>query len=312
MDNWGLMPEDDMFHEPESDDPWWTETVWFSWNVPERNLLGYWYVVFRKNIGVHFGGVLVFDDSAVLPWELPAFDWHWHQPFPEHHDLRDLDVLGGMTLRCLDHGRRFEFGYRNDDVEFDLEYEALMQPMLTRKEPPFNHGTHVDQPGRVRGTMVLHGEEVAVDCIAMRDRSWGIRAPRRQPKLGYCHGTADAETAFLSISLDRKGHDGVLTGYLMRDGEWSLLDEGTRQVERDHAGRPAIVTVEAVDKLGRPVTAVGTTVSRQVFTAYPDMFCWNSLTRWEIDGVTAWGEDQDVWHPRAWRRFATEAGVITT
>lgn len=310
MDEWGLVPEDDMFHEPESDDPWWTETVWFSWMVPERNLLGYWYTVFRKNIGVNFGGVLVFDHTAVLPWEIPVFDWHWHQPMPEQHDLRDLDVLGGMTLRCEEHGRRFRFGYRNDDVDFDLTYDALMQPMLSRKTPPFNHGNHIDQPGRVTGRMVLHGEEVAVDCIAMRDRSWGIRAPRRQPKLGYCHATAGPDSSFLTISLDRKGHDGIVTGYLMRDGEWSKMVSGTRQVTRDAKGRPAQIRVEGVDELGRELEAVGTTVSRQVFTAYPDMFCWNSLARWDFDGAEAWGEDQDIWHPRKWRAYAGEIGAL--
>ena len=85
-------------------------------------------------------------------------------------------------------GRQFQFAYANDDVSFDLRYDALMQPMLTREAPPFNHGTHIDQPGRVSGRMVLRGEEVAVDCIAMRDRSWGIRKPRRQPKpAGHRH-----------------------------------------------------------------------------------------------------------------------------
>ena len=308
-DEWGLVPEDDMFHEPASNDPWWTETVWFSWMVPERNLLGYWYVVFRKNLGVVFGGVLVFDDSAVLPWELPVFDWHWHQPLPDRHDLRDLDVLGGMKLQCLEHGRRFRFAYENDDVSFDLVYDALMQPMLSRQTPPFNHGTHVDQPGRVTGRMMLHGDEVAVDCIAMRDRSWGVRAPRRQPKLGYCHATAGPQSSFLTISVDRKGVDGILTGYLMRDGEWARMTSGTRAVERDAQGRPAIIRVEGIDELGRTLEAHGTTVSRQVFTAYPDMFCWNSLARWDFDDVTAWGEDQDIWHPRKWREHAQQIGA---
>jgi hypothetical protein len=291
MDEWGLVPEDDMFHAPESDDPWWTETVWFSWMVPERNLLGYWYTVFRANIGVHFGGVLVFDDTAVLPWELPVFDWHWHQPMPAAVDLRDLNVLNGMTLVCEEPGRRFRFGYEVEHVSFDLQYDALMQPMLTRKEPPFNHGNHIDQPGHVTGRFVLHGEDIPVDCIAMRDRSWGIRAPRRQPKLGYCHATIDAENSFLTITVERKGHDGLVAGYLMRDGTWSKLVSGQRTVRRDAGGRPAEVHVEAVDALGRPLEAVGTTVSRQVFTAYPDMFCWNSLARWDYDGHSAWGED---------------------
>jgi hypothetical protein len=309
MDEWGLVPEDDMFHPPEGADPWWTETVWFSWMVPERNLLGYWYAVFRANLGVTFGGVLVFDDSAVLPWELPVFDWHWHQPIRGPVDLRDLDVLGGMKLRCLEHGRAFRFGYANQDVEFDLTWRALMQPMLTRREPPFNHGTHVDQPGRVTGRMVLHGEAIDVDCIAMRDRSWGIRAPRRQPKLGYCHATAGADSSFLAITLERGGQDGLVAGYLMRAGKWAKLVSGQRRVERDTLGRPALVQVEARDELGRSLEARGTTVSRQVFTAYPDMFCWNSLTRWEYGDGTAWGEDQDIWHPRRWREFARRIGA---
>jgi hypothetical protein len=310
MDEWGLVPEDDMFHPPESDDPWWTETVWFSWMVPERNLLGYWYTVFRANIGVNFGGVLVFDDTAVLPWEIPVFDWHWHQPMPAHVDLRDLDVLGGMTLKCEEHGRRFRFGYQTDDVTFDLTYDALMQPMLTRKEPPFNHGNHIDQPGRVTGQFTLYGEEINVDCIAMRDRSWGIRAPRRQPKLGYCHATNGPDSSFLTITIDRKGHDGLVTGYLMRDGEYAKLVSGSRTVTRDAKGRPAEISIEAVDERGRTLEAHGTTVSRQVFTAYPDMFCWNSLARWDFDGGGGWGEDQDIWHPRKWRAYAKEIGAL--
>ena len=207
-DDWGLVPEDDQFHPPETDDPWWTETVWFSWMVPERNLLGYFYPAFRANMGIQFGGVLVVDDSATVPWELPAFEWSWHEPLTEPPNLLDTTNLhGGMRLRCLEPGRVFRFGCDNDDLSFDLTFEALCKPLLTRQEPPFNHGAHVDQPGRVTGDFTLHGESFDVDCIAMRDRSWGVRRAGRQPKVGYDHGTASSENGFLSISVDRKGDD---------------------------------------------------------------------------------------------------------
>jgi hypothetical protein len=143
----------------------------------------------------------------------------------------------------------------------------------------------------------------------MRDRSWGLRAPRRQPKLGYCHATAGPESSFLAITVERRGHDGLVAGYLMREGRWARLVAGQRKTERDAQGRPAQVRIEATDELGRGLEARGTTVSRQVFTAYPDMFCWNSLARWEYDGQTAWGEDQDIWHPRRWREFARQIGA---
>jgi len=308
--DWGLTTDDDTFH-PRTDDPWWTETIWFAWMIPERNLLGYFYPVFRPNLGVQFGGVLVFDHTSELPWELPVFHYDWHQTYPDGLDLRDAKLHNGMTVKAVDPTRVFELGYESRDLTLELRYEALMQPLVSRGTPPFTVAGHIDQPGHVTGRMVLHGEELAVDCYAMRDRAWGPRIDGRQPKIGYSYATASADSAFLSISIDRREGDNVSTGYLMRDGVWSRLASGTREVERDERGRPAVVTIDAADELGRRVRARGTTVSRQVFTAYPSMFCWNSLARWELDGVECWGEDQDVWSPQRWRRFAatTPAGL---
>ena len=314
-DEWGFVVEDDMFHAPPTDDPWWTETVWYGWMVPERKMLGYFYAVFRANQGLQFGGVLLLDEHAVAPWELPFFEYDWHLPMPEPPDLRDVDDLlrGDMRLRCLTPGRVFEFGYTRDDLTFDLRWEALMQPLLTRQAPPFDHGSHVDQLGHVTGTMSLYGEKIDVDCFAMRDRSWGQRRNGPQAKVGYCYATQSADDAFLAISVDRRQpdgsrRDGITGGFLMRDGEWSLLADGTRSVTRDDEGRPATILIDAVDQRGRALRASGATQSRQVFLAYPSMFCWNSLATWTWgehgDECAGWGEDQDIWHPSKWRDHA--------
>jgi hypothetical protein len=311
-----LVPEDDMFHPPPTDDPWWTETVWYGWMVPERRMLGYFYLVYRANQHLQFGGVLLLDEHAVAPWELPFFEYDWHLPLTEWPDLTNADDLlrGDMWLRCIEHGRRFEFGYDRDDLRIDLRWDALMQPLLTRQAPPYDLGSHVDQLGHVTGTMTLYGEAIPVDCFAMRDRSWGLRRNGPQAKVGYCYGTQSADDAFLAISVDRRQpdgtrRDGITGGFLMRDGVWSLLADGTRSVTRDEEGRPATVVIDAVDQLGRPLVATGSTVSRQVFLAYPSMFCWNSLAQWrwgadETAGCSGWGEDQDIWHPRRWRDHA--------
>ena len=297
-----LTTDDDTFH-PRTDDPWWTETVWFAWMVPERNLLGYFYPVFRPNVGVQFGGILVMDDSAELPWEIPVFDFGWHARIPEGLDLRDARLDNGMWLRAIEPTRVYEFGYDGRDLTVDLRYEGVVEPLVTHATPPFNKG-HIDQIGRVTGSMTLRGETIAVDCYAMRDRAWGPRQDGPQPKVGYAYATASPDHAFLAISIDRNGDDLVSHGFLQRDGQWHPVVDGRRTVERDERGRPARVTVDARDDAGRAVHAVGTPVARQVFTAYPSMFCWNSLVHWEVDGADAWGEDQDVWHPRKWRDFA--------
>ena len=77
---------------------------------------------------------------------------------------------------------------------------------------------------------------------------------------------------------------------------------GRRRVERPGEW-PTRVFVEATDSLGRNLEAVGECVNRLSFTNIPWMFNWCSLTRWEYDGVVGWGEDQDVWHLDAWRRW---------
>ena len=298
-----LTTDDDTFHPP-TDDPWWTETVWFAWMVPERKLLGYFYPVFRPNVGVQFGGVLVVDDSAELPWEIPIFEFGWHAQIPAALDLRDARLDNGMRIKAIEPARVFEFGYESRDLALDLRYEGAMAPLVTDATPPFNKG-HIDQIGRVTGTMTLRGEEIAVDCFAMRDRAWGPRQDGRQPKVGYAYGTVSPEHAFLAISIDQQGEDLVSSGFLQRDGEWCRVVAGERAVVRDERGRPTQITIDATDERGRALRAVGAVVSRQVFTAYPSMFCWNSLVHWELDGADAWGEDQDVWHPRKWRDFAT-------
>ena len=103
-----LTTDDDNFHPP-TDDPWWTETVWFAWMVPERKLLGYFYPVFRPNVGVQFGGVLVVDDSAELPWEIPIFEFGWHAQIPVGLDLRDAQLDNGMRIKAIEPARVFEY-----------------------------------------------------------------------------------------------------------------------------------------------------------------------------------------------------------
>ena len=58
---WGLTTADDDLH-PRNNDPWWTETVWFAWMVPERNLLGYYYLMMRPNLGIQAGGAVLRED----------------------------------------------------------------------------------------------------------------------------------------------------------------------------------------------------------------------------------------------------------
>ena len=239
-----------MFH-PRTDDRWWTETWWNAWFVPEKKMIGYFYPVFRPNIGVQFGGVVVYDDRGDVEWEVPVFDYDWHQEIPEGLDLRDAELANGMTIKCLEPARRYELGYKSRDLELHLEVEGVIKPLVTNGTPPFNKG-HIDQICRFTGEMVLEGETIPVDCLAMRDRSWGPRQDGRQPTVGYNYAAADAENAFLAVS-QCKATDvwNVTTGFLLREGVWSEVHEGRRSVVRDDEGHP-VVGRDRRDRRSRP------------------------------------------------------------
>ncbi len=152
--------------------------------------------------------------------------------------------------------------------------------------------------------MKLLGEEVAVDCMAQRDRAWGPRRDNRQPRVAYVYGATSSTNAFLAVSAQKKGGpDNIFTGYYMHEGTWAKMVSGRREVDRDALGRVAHVRIDGTDELGRSLQVEGETVSRLFITAYPSMVVINSLTRFVLNGEECWGEDQDTWSPRRWRDF---------
>ena len=196
---WGLTTDDDDLH-PRTDDPWWTETVWFAWMVPERKMLGYFYPVLRPNLGVQAGGLLLFDDTAELPWELPVFDYAWHNRLPDDLDLRHAR-FGDLSVDVPEPGH-YELGYEGREMTMRLHAETIAVPLLTSGTPPFVRG-HIDQLCHVTGTMTLDGEDIVVDCIAVATARGGRVVDGKQPTVGYDYSATDAGSAFLAVSVSR-------------------------------------------------------------------------------------------------------------
>lgn len=300
--DWGVTDADDRFHPHDPNEPAWVETMWFAFMAPERRLLGYVYPVFRLNQGIQFGGIRIVAGDAELPWEIPIYHWDNYAPMQPDVDLRDFALPSGLTMRCTVPGRRFEMSYQSRELTFDLTFDALMQPLRSSKDGPFTANGHIDQPGRMTGELVMHGETIPIDCLAMRDRGWGPRRDHGSVQMGYAYAVASERSAFLSVSgTGRSGIDTILSGFLMRDGVWAKLASGERSVTRDAQGRPTAFVIAATDELGRPFEARGTVVSRMASHTSPQMLCWCSLVEWTFDGAQCWGEDQDCWSPRRWR-----------
>lgn len=303
-----LMHADDEFHPPLDNDPYRTETCWFTFTVPERRLSGQFYPFFLPNLGVFAGAAYFWNDEGDQWWNCLYAKNFWHLPIPQA-PLSNIELPNGLRLRCLEPLTRYAIGYRdpdgNDEVEVDLTFTAIARPHYLGKG-------HLDQPGRYQGLIRLRGETMVVDSFGFRDRSWGKRSqfgPGMVPKGaaygGYTYGTASADHAFHCISGDRG--EGCLGyhGYLIENGEWSALAHARREVlARDSAtGYPTQVLITGQDQLGRELRAEGRCINKLGVPLNPNMLSINCLTEWTINGVTAFGEDHENWTPAAARNF---------
>jgi hypothetical protein len=299
---------DDEFHPPTSDDPYWAETCWFTFTVPERRLSGQLYPFFQPNQGTTAAGAYFWDDRGDEPWNCRYAKNFWHLPMPSA-PLSDLELANGIRYRCLEPLTRYAIAYDDpdgDEVHVDLEFSAICAPNYLGE-------SHLDQPGRYRGTIVLDGDVIDVDAFGFRDRSWG---PRSQFGAtlhssgavcgGYSYATASDRDAFHTITMDFGAGCVSIHGSLLRDDTWSKLVQGTRAVtERDaERGFPRRVVVDGIDEQGRELHAEGECLNRLALHLNPNLFTVNCLTRWSFDGVTAYGEDHDNWSAAGIRRFA--------
>ena len=297
-----FSPEDDGFHFGVMSDRWWeTETSWFSFHHPERRLGGWLYTMVRPNIGTVAGGAWVWDDSAWLPWEVLYSANYSALQLPPGADLRDVTLPTGVSIRVVEPATSYELGYDDGDrLTAALRFDGVMAPEpLTAVGSTFGSAHHFDQFGRVTGHLVLHGERIDVDCVAMRDRTWGPRPENRPRQAAYVTGAAGADHGFLAVTSTRPDRDPVAYGFLRRDGRTVSLAGGERRVERHPEGWVASVTIEATDAEGRRLRAVGEPVSRILVNRHTFIDV-NSLVRWDLDGETAWGEDQDMWPVHAY------------
>jgi hypothetical protein len=294
---------DDRFHFAELGDDWWaTETAWFSFHHAERKLGGWLYTLARPNIGTLAGGAWVWDHTAYLPWEVLYSANYSALRIPRDQDLDDCQLPTGVSIKVIEPGSAYALGYHDGDrFTADLRFDGVMAPRaLTAVGSTFGSSHHFDQLGRVHGSIVVNGERIAIDCIGMRDRTWGRRPEDRPRQAAYLTGASCANDGFLAVTNLRNGREEVAYGFLRKNGSIESLGSGERTVKRDERhGWVKAIRLEITDVTGRRLRATGGPVSRIIVNRHTFIDV-NSLVRWDVDGVVAWGEDQDMWPVHVW------------
>ena len=252
----------------------------------------------RPNIGTVAGGAWVWDDTAWLPWDVLYSANYSALQLPPGTDLRDTTLPTGVAIRVVEPTRslRPRLRRRRPPRSCGCASTGVMDPEPLRAVgSTFGSAHHFDQLGRVTGTVDILGEHLTIDCLAMRDRTWGPRPEHRPRQAAYVTAAASDDHGFLAVTNTTPTDDPVAYGFLRRDGRTVGLAAGARTVRRHRRhGWVERVEIDATDMDGRELRAVGEPVSRMIVNRHTFIDI-NSLLRWDLDGDEAWGEDQDMW-----------------
>jgi hypothetical protein len=300
------LPKADRFGEDRDDNPYWNESVWFSVSIPERRIHGLIQYYFRPNMGMLNGGPVLWDPSGTFQWNCLYYNWSHLQVMPKGVEKFDMTARNSLSVRVVEPTHRYKIDYDKEGIQYDLEWESVGPMHELHTGDPGQQATakfHIEQPGRMRGTIRRHGEEFKVDCFSMRDTSFGAREYESLASGGYFWGIAQ-DSAFHAIAMGGGREAKSIGGFIWKDGELSSLESGRREVLEWGEFGPSRVLWEATDKLGRTMRATGEIDPGLVFTGYTDHTVVWSLVKWDWDGVTHWGDNQEFRPAEPFRQIA--------
>ena len=312
----------DHFYRGTSDDPYWTDSSWFSWSIPEKNICGLIWTHFRPNMNCLCGGPAMWDLSGEQVWEFPFFDFQTMRRLPEgrygmDYDKYDFTTPWGLSVRMVEPLQTYRIAYDRAGFRLELEFNAIAAPNIMNnpgsEQLKTAFKTHFEQPGRIRGFIELEGERHPVDTFSIRDGGHGPRFMENSPPGGYAWSTADEKTGFhaLAPGSGDSAQAPVIGGYILRDGVMAATVSGHRRVVERKGPRPEVVEVQLRDELGRELHAIGRAQVPAKFMLFPERGQWWTLFRWDYEGASgATGEDQEFYgiHEfRKWHRAGPEA-----
>ena len=332
-----ISTTDEVFH-PRTDDPWWNEASYVTFRIPERELMVLLYFYFRPNQNTVMGGPIIWDPSGLTLATAMHNGWSWHLPIPPGAEMFDFLLDNGFGCQTIVAQQEHRYFYNSVGCEFELNFTASYPPhymKFDRKrnevdagmydwvkdvEGPVTTG-HYEHFGRVNGTMIVNGEQIAVDnAVAFRDHTWGPRkiiANMDRFRVAYTLGMGDDKNAFNTFATsplpwDQDPVDGVkdriTAGFYVKDGVGATIVSGTRIRKRARDGRPLGEIIVAEDEFGRRLEAESRTVAALEWPNFMGDFAsfW-SYQVWDYDGFTAaGGELQEAFMARHFRKWLLE------
>ena len=305
----------DQFCPHPTGDPYWNESAWFNFSIPQKRLIGMVYYFFRPNMRLLMGGPVIWDDSGSLRGNCLFYDWHHIQPIPEGAGKFDFTAHNSLRVSVVEPRKRYRLRYDDCGVTLDLTWSAIEEPHhflgmeIEATGMSAANRMHFEQMGRVTGTVALQGETLAVDCFSLRDSSWGVRQIDGVKRGSYFWAIADANTAFHAQTMGEGADQTVIGGFLKLDGKMGTLVGGRRFNTRLNAVTARSFDLLLEDDKGRSAKLSLHSCSDLLVDFYPRcQVVWSLLTANFENGTAGWGDLQEFQPLEQFRRMARANG----
>jgi hypothetical protein len=290
----------DRFCATRSDDPYWNESAWFSFSIPERGIHGMIYYFFRPNMNLLMGGPILWDESGSHVWDCLYYGWHHIQPMPEGAEKFDFTAHNSLKVEVIEPLRHYRFHYDLDGFALDLDWVAIEEPHhflgmeIEATGMSAENRMHLEQMGRAKGRIAYKGETYDFDSYALRDTSWGVRMMDNVKRGSYFWAIADDDTAFHAQTMGEGDEQRVVGGFLRLDGRTETVTGGRRLVTQMGPYTPDLFDISLEDEAGRTAEFTCRSSTHLMVNFYPRaQVVWSLLKADFGDGVEGWGDLQE-------------------
>ncbi len=277
-------PEDDRRHRPGPTAlPLWSESYWFPLYDPAREIG----VVLRAGMYGKRGDanlyLFVTHRGAIV-----------HAVTEHRAALPPLDgdafTIAGLRIDIEQPLERFRLRYQHGTTAFDLRWEG-MSPAYKYPTPPSDEFPgHIEQGGRVRGTVTLGGEQMPFDGVGHRDHSWGgERDWTKFKRWTYLSGEFDAFW-FNAVRIDLGEQLDIRIGCLWDGRELLALQQLEIEPRTVEGGsRQVGVSTLLIDEHGRQHRIEGEEVVANCPVWMGRTVLKDAIVRYRMDDRIGWG-----------------------
>lgn len=307
-------PQDEFFHGTGVADDSLTETWFWNFHVAQAAINCFAYCWVHPNLNVVTSGLMIYKGFKSQHLESELFDIRDFMSARIVGDGSDIQLPNSMRVRVIEPLQHLHFTFDDParQTAVDVTLRAVSEPIMRA------NNLHFEQVMHATGRLVLRGEAHAVDCYAVRDRSWGEARPEMQmpaPPYTWVTGSFGADFSFNLGAHDDPASAPEWVGLfpvperIFKDG-WVLVRGEKRRIVRASKStrrqfplcQPLTHVCEFEDDRGERYRLEGKLIAQSNWAGWSNSNCHLGLVEWDWNGRKGWGESQEVqWNDYVWR-----------